>query len=129
MAVTHPSSMRALITNTVAATLNGGSTFGQLVFQAAASTQLCANTFASTAFGLATTNSSGQAVANTIVDGTVLVTGTATIAVCQAATQAREAWRGSVTSTGGGGDIELSSNVLSSGQTVSMTSLTYTSPL
>lgn len=35
---------------------------------------------------------------------------------------------GSVTATSGGGDIELSSTTVSAGQTVSMTSLTYSAP-
>jgi len=34
----------------------------------------------------------------------------------------------SVTATGGGGDITLNSIIISAGQTVSITSLTYTAP-
>lgn len=125
MAVTHPSSMRSLITNTVVDTLDTGSTAGQLVMTAAASTALVILTLASTAFGAAST---GVATANAITDGTVTVAGTATIGIFRTSTQQNEAFRCSITSTGGGGDIELSSNVLSTGQTVSLTALTYTGP-
>ena len=126
MAVTHPSSMRNLIANTAIDMLSTGSTFGQLNFTAAASTSLVLCTFASTAFGAAST---GVKTANTITDGTVTVAGTATICIIRTSTQQLEVCRCSVTSTGGGGDIELSSNVLSSGQTLSITSLTYTAPV
>lgn len=125
MAVTHPSSMRSLIADTVVDTLDAGSTFAELLFQDSGSTTLVTLTFASTAFGAA---SSGVATAEAITDGTVLVGGTATIGLIQTSTQNNEVLSCSVTSTGGGGDIELSSNVLSTGQTLSMTALTYTAP-
>lgn len=125
MAVTHPSSMRNLIADQVTAQVDVGSTFGELLFQDSGSTTLCTTTFASTAFGTA---AAGVATAAAIVDGTVLVAATATIGLLQSSTQNNEVLSCSVTSTGGGGDIELSSNVLSTGQTVSVTALTYTAP-
>lgn len=125
MAVTHPSSMRNLIVDTVTGQIDTGSTFGELEFQASASTALVVVTFDSTAFGAAST---GLATAETITDGIVLVAGTATIGLVRSSTQNLEVLSCSVTSTGGGGDIELSSNVLSTGQTVSVTALTYTGP-
>jgi len=125
MAVTHPSSMRNLIADTVTAQVDVGSTFGQLLLQASGSTTLATHTMASTAFGAAST---GVCTAAAIVDATVLVAGTATIGLIQSATQANEVLSCSITSTGGGGDIELSSNVLSTGQTVSITALSYTAP-
>lgn len=124
MAVTHPSSMRSLIADTVVDTIDLGSTFGQLLLRDSGSTTLVTLTFASTAFGAA---SAGVATANAITDGTVLVAATATIGLIQTST-GNQVLSCSVTSTGGGGDIELSSNILSTGQTVSMTSLTYTAP-
>ena len=117
--------MRNLIADQVTAQADAGSTSAHLLFQDSGSTTLCTNTFASTAFGTAST---GLAVANTITDGTVLVAGTATIAVIQSSTQNNTVLSCSVTSTGGGGDIELSSNVLSTGQTISMTALSYEAP-
>ncbi len=117
--------MRSLISDQVTAQVDGGSTDGELVLQDTGSTALVVLTFASTAFGAA---SSGVCTANTITDGTVTVAGTATQGIARSSTQNNTAFSFSVTSTGGGGDIELSSNVLSTGQTVSMTSLTYTAP-
>jgi hypothetical protein len=96
-----------------------------LSLQAAASTQIVAPTFDSTAFGAA---SSGIATANAITDGVASTAGTVTIGQILSSTGTLEVLSCSVTSTGGGGDIELSSNVISSGQTVSITSLTYTAP-
>lgn len=125
MAVTHPSSMRTLITNTVLGMISTGSTFGQLVLQDSGSTALVILTMASTAFGAA---SSGVATANAISTGTVTVAGTATKGIIRTSTQQNTVVLFSVTSTGGGGNLELSSNVLSSGQFVEITSLTYTAP-
>ena len=125
MAVTHPSSMRSLITNTVLGMISTGSTFGQLVLQDSGSTALVILTMASTAFGAA---SSGVATANAISTGTVTVAGTATKGIIRTSTQQNTVVLFSVTSTGGGGNLELSSNVLSSGQFVEITSLTYTAP-
>lgn len=126
MSVTHPSSMRSLVADTVTAQCDVGSTWGQLVLTAAASTSLCVLTFSSSAFGAA---SSGVCTAYSITDGIVSTAGTASAFIIRSATQQNTVCQGSVTSTGGGGDIELSSNILSSGQTVSMTSLTYTAPV
>lgn len=125
MAVTHPSSMRNLVADQVTAQVDVGSTFGELQLQAAASTGLVVITFNSTAFAAA---AAGVATANALTDGTVTVAGTAAIGFVRSSTQENEVCSCSVTSTGGGGDIELSSNVLSTGQTVSITALTYTAP-
>lgn len=126
MAVSHPSSMRSLITDTVVDTIeSAGSTNGQIVLMASGTTALVILTFASTAFGAA---SSGVATANTITDGTVTVAGTATLGLIRTSTEQNTVVNFSVTSTGGGGNLELSSNVLSTGQTVSISSLTYTGP-
>jgi len=121
MAVTHPTTIRNLVADTVVDSLEDGSTFGLLDFRASASTSVVVLTFDSTAFGAA---SGGTATANSITDGTASTAGTVTVAVGLASCST-EVFRCSVTSTGGGGDIELSSNVISSGQTVSITSLTY----
>jgi hypothetical protein len=77
------------------------------------------------AFGAA---AAGVCTASTITDGTASTAGTVTICLFEASTEYGEVFRCAVTSTGGGGDIELSSNVISSGQTISITSLTYTAP-
>lgn len=125
MAVTHPSSMRTLIADTVTAQADVGSTFARLELQTATTTTGAILTFDSSAFQAA---SSGVATANTITDDTNAIGGTVTQGVIYSSTQNNEVLSCSVTSTGGGGDIELSSNVISSGQTVSITALTYTAP-
>lgn len=125
MAVTHPSSMRSLIADQVTAQLDAGSSLGQVVLQDTGSTALVICPFSSTAFGAA---SSGVCTANAITDGTVTVAGTATKGILRSSTEQNTAVLFSVTSTGGGGDMEMSSNVLSTGQTVSVTSMTYTAP-
>ena len=117
--------MRTLITNTVLGMISTGSTFGQLVLQDSGSTALVILTMASTAFGAA---SSGVATANAISTGTVTVAGTATKGIIRTSTQQNTVVLFSVTSTGGGGNLELSSAVLSTGQFVEITSLTYTAP-
>ena len=125
MAVTHPASMRNLIADQVTAQFDVGSTRSQLLFQDSGSTTICILTFSSTAFGV---SSSGEAAAESITDGNSTIAGTVTIGLARSATEFNQVLSCSVTSTGGGGDIELSSNVISSGQTISITSLTYTAP-
>src|SRR3990167_7704121 len=126
MAVTHPSSVRNLIVDTVVDLLeSAGTTDSQMILMASGTTALVTLTMASTAFGSAST---GVATANAITNGTVTVAGTATLGLLRTSTEQNTLCNFSVTSTGGGGDLELSSNVLSTGQTCSITSLTYTGP-
>lgn len=77
-----------------------------------------------TAFGAA---SNGVATAGTIADDTNAAGGTAAefTLVDQDGTTVLS---GSVTATGGGGDIELSSVAIGATDTVSISSLTYTQP-
>ena len=126
MAVTHPASMRNLLANAVVDQIDAPSTtgLGTLRFLDADSTLICILTFSTTAFGNSTV---GVTTANTITDGNSSLASTVTVATIFSATTL-EVLSCSVTSTGGGGDIELSSNVISSGQTISMTALTYTAP-
>lgn len=125
MAVTHPSSMRNLIADQVTAQADVGTTNAILELQTAATSTAALLTMGTSAFGAA---AAGVATASTITDDTNAIGGTATQAVIYSSTENNEVLSCSVTSTGGGGDIELSSNVISSGQTVSITSLTYTAP-
>jgi hypothetical protein len=81
-------------------------------------------TLASTAFGAA---AAGVATAAAIVSDTNAVGGTIAKAEFRNAAGTAEILC-SVTATGGGGDITLSSVVISAGQTVAVTSLTYTAP-
>lgn len=125
MAVTHPSSMRNLIADQVTAQADVGSTFAEMVLQDTGSTALVILGMSSTAFGAAST---GLATAFAISTGTVIVAGTATKGIIRSSTQNNTVVSFSVTSSGGGGDVELTSNILSTGQTVEITSLTYTAP-
>ena len=122
MAVTHPSSTRSLIADTVLGQLSSAAVFS---LKASASTTIVVTIFDTTAFAAA---SSGQSTANAITDGTASTAGTVTICAIANSGSTVQIF-GSVTSSGGGGDLELSSNVISSGQNVSITSLTYTAPV
>ncbi len=125
MAVTHPATVRELLADTVVDLIDQASTeVGTLRFIDADSTLICILAFSTEAFGDST---AGVATANTITDGNSSLASTVTVAkIYNFATL--EVLSCSVTSTTGGGDIELSSNVISSGQTISMTALTYTAP-
>lgn len=77
-----------------------------------------------TAFGAA---SNGVSTANTIADDTNAAGGTAAAFQC-VDQDGTVVFSGSVTATGGGGDIELSSVAIGATDTVSISSLTYTQP-
>lgn len=130
MAVTHPTAVRDSITNLVVDQLDEGTPPGTLVFQTSGDVEVATLTFGNPAFddsGAAGGNSAGVATANAITDDTSATGGTI----------AKARWKNaagtdkvicSVTATGGGGDIELDSVVISAGQTVGMDSLTYAAP-
>lgn len=122
-AVTHPTAMRNTLADTVVDSLDVGGA-GTLVFQTTASATVATLTFSATAFGSA---SSGTATANAITSDTNAAGGTITKAELRNNAGTAKVLC-SVTATGGGGDIELNSVVVSAAQTVSMTSLTYSAP-
>jgi hypothetical protein len=124
MAVTHPTLVRDGIANFVVDQLDEGTPPGTLVFQTSGDAEVATLDLANPAFGA---SSAGVATAGAIVTDTNATGGTVAKArlknnvgtdkiIC------------SVTATGGGGDIQLNSVVISAGQSVSMTSLTYTAP-
>jgi hypothetical protein len=124
MAVTHPTAVRTGIADFVVDQLDEGTPPGTLEMQTSGDVEVATLTFANPAFGAA---SSGTATAGTVTSDTNATGGTI----------AKARWKNnagtdkvlcSVTGTGGGGDIELSSVVVSAGQTVSLSSLTYTAP-
>ena len=121
MAVTHPAAVRSVIADAVTATIGAS---GKLVFQTAASAVVATLPLSATAFGAA---AAGVSTANAISSDTNAAGGTITKAELQTSGSVAKVLC-SVTATSGGGDIELSSVVVSAGQTVSMTSLTYTAP-
>lgn len=121
-AVTHPTAVRNGVADFVVDQLDEGTPPGTLEFQTAGSAEVATLAFSTTAFGAAST---GTATAAAITSDTNATGGTVTKAVLQNAAGTDKILC-SVTATGGGGDIELSSVVISAGQTVAMTSLTYT---
>lgn len=124
MAVTHPTAERNLIADFVVDALDAGTPPGHLVFATSGDVTVATLTFANTAFGSAAT---GVATAAAVVSDTNAVGGTIAKAFFKNAA-GTEIFRCSVTATGGGGDIQLSSVVISAGQTVSISSLTYAAP-
>lgn len=123
MATTHPTAVRDGITNFVVDQLDVGGA-GTLEMQTSGDVEVATLPFGATAFGA---SSSGTATANAITADSSATGGTI----------AKSRWKNnagtekvicSVTATGGGGDIELNSVVVSAGQQVSLSSLTYSAP-
>jgi hypothetical protein len=123
MAVTHPTAVRTAIADFIVDQLDVGGA-GTLEFQTSGDVEVATLTFNATAFGAA---AAGTATANAITADSSATGGTI----------AKSKWKNnagtekvatSVTATGGGGDITLNSVVVSAGQQVSMTSLTYSAP-
>ena len=122
MAVTHPVAIRTLLADTVVDQIDLNTPPGKIIMQTSGGTTVATLTFSNPAFGAA---ASGVATASAITADSSAVGGTVAkaelrqgggtaIVLC------------SVTATGGGGDITLNSVVISAGQQVSITNLTYT---
>jgi len=124
VAVTHPANVRTALADYVVDQLDLNTPPGKLVMQTAAGATVATLTFANPAFGAA---SAGVATANAIVADTNAVGGTIAKAELRQGASAPVVLC-SVTATGGGGDIQLNSVVISAGQQVSITSLTYAAP-
>lgn len=127
MALTHVTSVRNGIADFVCGKLNLGSTNAtgrlQIATSGAFSTILATLLFSATAFGAST---GGVATAAAITSDTNAAN-TGTAANFRLVDRdLNEVLRGTVTATGGGGDIQLSSTAITAGDTVSITSLTYT---
>ena len=123
-AVTHPTAVRSGIADFVCAQINEGTPPGKLIFQTSGDVTVATLTFANAAFGAA---SAGTATAAAIASDTNAVGGTIAKARLRNAAGTDKVIC-SVTATGGGGDITLSSVAVSAGQTVAVTSLTYSAP-
>lgn len=122
MAVTHPTAVRTGVADFVVDQLDEGTPPGLLVINTSGDVEVATLTFSNPAFGAA---SSGVATAGAITSDTNATGGTAAKAELRNAAGTAKILC-SVTATGGGGDIQLSSVVISAGQTVSISSLTYT---
>jgi hypothetical protein len=117
MAVTHLAATRNGLADNVVDQLNNG--FLKYVTSGDVEVATCG--FGATAFGAA---ASGIATANAISDDTSATGGTVAKAELQTSAPTSIVFC-SVTATGGGGDIEISSTAIGAGETVSTTSLTY----
>ncbi len=124
MSVTHPTAVRTGIADFVVDQLDEGTPPGNLVFRTAGDVEVATLPFSATAFGAAV---AGVATANAITSDASATGGTIAKATLENAAGTAKI-NCSVTATGGGGDITLNSIVVSAGQQVSITSLTYTAP-
>jgi hypothetical protein len=124
MAVTHPAAVRTGIADYVVDQLDVGTPPGKIVMQTAGGVAVATLTFGNPAFGNA---ANGVANSNAIVSDTNAVGGTIAKAELRQGAGTPIVLC-SVTATGGGGDIQLNSVVISAGQQVSLTSLTYAAP-
>jgi len=126
----HPTDIRNLIANTVTDQIDGGGAAGKLIFfeanTAAAGEALATLTFTyPNAFDPAV---NGVAAANTITANTETLANTVTWFQVQDSS-GTVIFEGDVTSDDvGTGAIQLSSTTLGTGDTVSVSSLTYTAP-
>ncbi|MGE0719480.1 MAG: hypothetical protein AB7P02_28820 [Alphaproteobacteria bacterium] len=121
MTVTHPSAVRTAVADLVVDRVDAGSGPGVLQFQTSGGVAVATLTFSDPAFGNA---ANGVATANAIAPDTNAAGGTIAKAAIKDSA-GTEVLACSVTATGGGGDITLSSVVISAGQTVSLSSLSY----
>ena len=124
MAVTHPTAVRTGIADFVVDQIDEGSPPGTLVFQTSGDVEVATLTFSNPAFGAA---SSGTATASAITADSSATGGTIAKARLKNAAGTDKIIC-SVTATGGGGDIQLNSVVVSAAQQVSVSALTYAAP-
>lgn len=120
MAVTHATATRNGLADYVVDQLDSG--FVKFVTSGDVEVATCS--FGATAFGAA---SSGTATANSITDDSSATGGTVAKFELQTSGPTSIVF-GSVTATGGGGDIEITSTAIAAAETVSTTSLTYSAP-
>lgn len=126
MALTHVTAIRNSLADLVVDAIDVGATdaSGDVIVQTGADALLCTiNLAAPPAFGAA---AAGTATANGLPkEGTC--TGTGTAAKFRVRDRANaEVFQGTVTSTGGGGDMELSSTSLVTNDVVRINTFTYT---
>lgn len=127
MAITHVTAVRNGIADYVVDQLDVGATnpSARIIFQTSGDVTVATLPMSNPAFGAA---SAGVATAAAITSDTNAVGGTIAKFVAHSRAAAI-VLSGTVTATGGGGDIQLSSLVIGAGDTVQLTSLTYTAPV
>ncbi len=126
MAVIHPTAIRNNLADLVADAVDGGSSNGVLQFQTSGDAAVATVKFGDPAFGSAV---GGTCTANAMTADSNAAGGTISKARAyttnNGTTPVTECFACSVTATGGGGDVELNSVVVSAGQQVSVSSFTY----
>lgn len=120
MAVTHPTAVRTAIADAVVDRIDAGSGAGTLEFQTSGDVEVATLTFSDPAFGNA---ASGVATASAITTDATATGGTVAKFVVKDST-GTEVFRGAVGTSGS--DINLSSLTIAGGDSVSISSLTYT---
>ena len=123
MALTHPTAVRNTVADAVCDSIDTGGA-GSLIFETSGDVEVATCTFGSPAFGAA---SSGTCTANAITSDTDATGGTIAKFKIQNGSAADAGFAGNVQTSGG--DINLSSLVIGAGDTVSMSSLTYSAPV
>lgn len=123
MAISHEVTIRNALADLIDDRINSGTINlgGQIVFQTSGNVEVATVTFSNPAFGAA---SNGVITANPITADTS-ATGGVTTNFKATDRNGNTVLTGSVTASGGGGDIELSSTTIGAGDTVTVTSFTY----
>ena len=121
MAITHSTTIRNAMANLVVDAIDAGGA-GSLVFQTSADAEVATLAFGATAFGAA---SSGTAEANAVSDDANAAGGAVAKFVVNSGGAALIFSGAAATS---GSDINLSSLLVGAGDTVSLSSLTYSAP-
>lgn len=125
MALIHVTAVRNTLADAIATAIDAGTTNpqGDLVFMTSGDVEVATLPLSNPACAAA---AAGIITYNAITSDTTATGGTVALFKIQDR-DAGEVYRGDVTATGGGGDIELSSLAIGAGDTVSMSSLTYES--
>lgn len=125
MAVTHEEAVRNALADVIVGRIDAGAGTGRIEMRAADESVVATLPFSDPSFGPA---AAGVVTANPITSDENAAGGTIDHAVFLD-DGGTEIFRGSVTATGGGGDIELDSVVISPGQFVGLNALTYEAPV
>ena len=121
-AVTHPTAVRNTLADAVVDLIDAGAGAGTLQFQTSGDVEVATLTYSDPAFGAA---AAGTATANSITSDTNATGGT----VAKSRSYDSDSTEVFATAVGtSGSDINLSSLSVGSGDTVSMSSLTYSAP-
>jgi hypothetical protein len=122
MALTHVTAVRNTLANAITTAVDAGTGAGKLVIMTSGDVEVATLTMNDPSFGAA---SSGAITANAITSDTSATGGVAALFKITDSNNV-EVYRGTVTVTSGGGDLELSSLTIGVGDTVSVSTLVYT---